>query len=234
MKKTKLLAIVMTAIIALTALPMTASAGTIEDDAQSIVANTTYKATLTKGVRKSYKVTVKEGKAILNINADISDYLVQLYDANTVAVTLNSKTATTGKFSTYIYFNGKYLSSGYDVMWDSASEKSLVDLEYSLPAGTYYIVFWRHDSAAGYDTLKFNLKSANTKTTATTTKTAGVQLAAKATAQLYSDETATYKSSNEKIVKVDGAGKVTAVAKGTAYVTITADKQATKVYFNVK
>ena len=232
MKKALLVILVsLTVIIGFT---VSAGAATIESEAQNIAANSTYSITLEKGVRQSYKITVPQGKATLSVSADVSDYAFSLLDSDMGRVPQTDYKLTSGTIyrNGYIYFNGSQITDVYYGEWDKGREKSVGSIDFSLKSGTYYIVFWRSDNATGYDTLKFSLKTAAVKSETTLT-TAGVKLAVKDSVSLYSDQMAAYKSSNSKVIKVDGNGKVTAVSKGKASVAITVGKSVTTVYFKV-
>ena len=236
MKKiTKILSALMAAVMALTALGITAFAESIEDTAKSIKSGE--KVSTYVSDEKDYKISVKKsGSLILKFASKIPEIRIYVYDSDGSSIIYDDCTVTSGhaEWST----NNEYTWAD----WNSTVEKSVGTITYTVKKGTYYIRFGRsiYSSDSGSCKLNFTAtfhSSSSTKTAKIsylsieipkgTTMQLGAVLSAK------SDTKVTWSSSKSSVVSVNSKGKITAKKKGTAVITAKLGSSKMKIKIKV-
>lgn len=247
MKKiTKILSVIMAAVMLMTALCVPASAADEFKSAKlvnsgskvsfSLKADKTYDDGRFKGngIAKIFKIELsKKGTLQLDIVSAVSKTTIQVLDEDGAeAFRQNEKKITTGVYSTYK--TNEYLS------WDSDVKKSKATLKYNLEKGTYYIKIFGDSGAkvAGKTSITFNYpqekaeSSDSAKITSfaiTLKKGDSIQL----DAILSGEGTVKWSTSKKAVATVTGKGKVTAKAKGTAVITAKTGDSSMKITVKV-
>ncbi len=236
MKKiTKILSVLMAAVMALTALNITVFADSIEDTAKSIKSGTEYSAKLyNDGDYADYKIVVsKAGDLKINLSAQYYDGFIYVYDSNGNKIEASEFTEKSGDISTY-WGRDELLFT-----WNETIEKFSGIFTYGVKKGTYYIRITR-DTTTGSGKLNFTAtfpSSSSSKTAKIsylsieipkgTTMQLGAVLSAK------SDTKVTWSSSKSSVVSVNSKGKITAKKKGTAVITAKLGSSKMKIKIKV-
>lgn len=217
----RLAAVLLSAVMLVCALSVTAGAASIESTAKSISSGKTYSAQLFSSQDNAdFKIEAKkDGFLKLNLTVKLSTFNVIVLDENGNEV----KVAETKISSGYnnIYYDTKYY-------WNDNVEKFVGIITYKITKGTYYIRLNHPTYDNGYD-IKGNGKLSLTATfpSGSSAKLTGIivpmkvygtlQLSAAASAS--TSETVKWSSSNTSVATVSSTGKVTAKKKGTATIT---------------
>lgn len=235
MKKiTKILSVLMVAVMALTALNITVFADSIEDTATKISSGKEYSTTLhNRGDEADYKISVsKSGTLKIKFTAKIDQMCIYIFDSN----------GNTLEYDDISFSSGK-LTSDYneciETYWNYTMEKCVGTVTYKVKKGTYYIRFerdWRNGSGKLNFTATFP-SSSSSKTAKIsylsieipkdTTMQLGAVLSAK------SDTKVTWSSSKSSVVSVNSKGKITAKKKGTAVITAKLGSSKMKIKIKV-
>lgn len=242
MKKfVKILSVLMSAVILVTALCVPVSAASIEDTAKAIdsgkkVSLTLKEAQLLKCTYYDYKVTLSEkGTLKLSFSSNVSRTGVKVLDSNGNPVELSSKSVSTG--SAYYY------SRGYaNLIWNSTMENFKGSISYkSLEKGTYYVRIWAETSATvkGKTSVSFSYPQETEEETASEGKISYLSVTLKAgdTLQLGAvvdgEGTVTWSTSKKAVATVTTKGKITAKSAGTAIITAKLGSSSVKIKVKV-
>ena len=216
----KLAAILLSAVMAVSALGVSASAAS----AKAINSGKSYSTTLKKsGSAADYKITSsRAGIMTIKLNTRMYQTLVYVYDSNNRLIENASMEATSGE--THWDNNDKYISC----VWNAQTGKYAGTLKFNIKKGTYRIRFERfslqsfNDKGKGKLSFNVSLPSASTPqiTGISIPMNAGstIQLATTATAKIGSGKVK-WSSSNSSVASVGSKGLVTAKRKGTAVIT---------------
>lgn len=241
MKKfVKILSVLMSAVILVTALCVPVSAASIEDTAKAI--DSGKKVSFTPENKagypkyKDYKVTLSE-KGTLKLTFDsVAQYLyVVIYNSNGEKVELSDKTASTGSVSYSSY------SKKATLKWNSTIEKLKGTLSYkSLPKGTYYVRIWtEYPWETGKTSVSFTYPQETEEETASEGKISYLSVTLKAgdTLQLGAvvdgEGTVTWSTSKKAVATVTTKGKITAKSAGTAIITAKLGSSSVKIKIKV-
>lgn len=241
MKKiTKVLSVLMAAVMLMTALCVPASAASIEDTAKKISSGSKVSGTMYKGESLAFKVNVNK-KGILKINFTAKcEYMdVYVYDKNGNKIDESDVQYVSGN-SWSIYDIGE---SYIDFEWNEKVEKIQANLQYTVEKGTYYIEFYRGRSADGSGKLNFTATFPSSSTSSSSSsakisylsievsKGSKMQLAAVVSAK--TSQSVSWSSSKSSVVSVTSKGKITAKAKGTAVITAKLGSSTMKIRIKV-
>lgn len=221
--------------MALTAVPLTASAG-IADTAKSITSGQTVSTTLyNDDDQADYKINVtRAGTLKISLTTEMSACYIYIYDQYGNKVKVSSDAISSGRYETG-FQNGK---DRYDARWNSVTEKYIGSINYGVNKGTYYIRFERAlDDGNG--NLKFTATYPTTSTPQTKISYLSLTLSKGATLQLGavvspSGSKVTWKSSKPSVATVSSNGKITAKAKGTTIITAKCGTSTQKIRIVVK
>lgn len=241
MKKiTKILSVILAAVMLMTAFCVTSSAASIEDTAKAIDSGT--KATFkpdTSGMfggskeYKDFKVKLSEkGTLKLTISTVSEDTRVKLIDSNGNTVECSETSATTGNI-----YNKKEIR----LSWNSNVEKFKGVIKYkSLAKGTYYVRIWNNNfsEVKGKMSVSFKYPQASTDEEETGTISAlSVTLKKGDVLQLGTviegEGTPEWTSSKKSVATVDSEGKVTAKSAGTSEIQAKLGKSSVKIKIKV-
>ncbi|MDR0820973.1 MAG: hypothetical protein LBN40_00710 [Oscillospiraceae bacterium] len=198
-------------------------------------------------VPKSGKLTIKYESTALNLMLLLYNYdekliapklLEYTYGTLETANYLSGDAALDTLFQ-YIYSEGSYPFGFAMGTRQSSTKKNYGKITYELGQGTYYLRLAR--STVGGETAKISLALWDSNDNpisqagkVTTSVNPGQTIKKGASIQLFADAGAKYEASSSKVLKVDSKGKVTALAAGSAYVTVSYGNDKTyRVYFKV-
>lgn len=240
MKKiTKILSVLLAAVMLMSAICVTSSAASIEDTAKAIDSGSkvSFKPT---GEWKDFKVKLSEkGTLKLNITTKSNLTLVKVLDSDGNVVKLTESDVTTGSCY-YSSYNGRA-----ELKWNSALEKFSGKLSYkSLSKGTYYVRIGNYSNwyslypVNGKMSVSFNYPQATSEDDeagtisalcVTLKKGEALQLGA----VIEGDGTPEWTSSKKSVATVDSDGKVTAKDAGTAEIQAKLGKSSVKIKIKV-
>ena len=234
MKKiTKILSVIMAAVMLMTALCVPASAASNLKNAKMIDSEKKISYTPELGEEKLYKVKLsKAGNLKLNITSASFGTFVTVYDSDMAE---KIKPEKIEKIAGSIYGSPEvniYISSG--------AAASKCNLDYKLKKGTYIIAVrtGQNGSVKGKTSITFNYpqekaeSSDSAKITSfaiTLKKGDSIQL----DAILSGEGTVKWSTSKKAVATVTGKGKVTAKAKGTAVITAKTGDSSMKITVKV-
>lgn len=240
MKKiTKILSVILAAVMLMTTLCVTSSAASIEDTAKAIDSGSkvSFKPT---GEWKDFKVTLSEkGTLKLNITTKSEKTLVKVLDGDGNVVKLTENDVTTGSCY-YSSYNGRA-----ELNWNSALEKFSGKLSYkSLSKGTYYVRIGNYSSwyslypVNGKLSVSFKYPQASSDEEETGTISAlSVTLKKGDVLQLETviegEGTPEWTTSKKSVATVDSEGKVTAKSAGTTEIQAKLGKSSVKIKIKV-
>lgn len=237
MKKiTKILSVIMAAVMLVAALCVSAGAESIEDTAKAI--DSGKKVSFTPSADyKDYKVTLSEkGTLKLTITTKAEDVRIKIIDSNGNIVALSDKSISTG--------SAFYSYNGYTVMqWNSTMEKFSGKLSYkSLAKGTYYIRIYNYNDAfydvKGKMSVSFKYPQKTEEEAADgTISCLSVSLKKGESLQfgavIEGEGTVEWSSTKKSVAAVSSDGKITAKSKGTATIEAKLGKSSVKIKVNV-
>lgn len=241
MKKiTKILSVILAAVMLMTTLCVTSSAASIEDTAKAIDSGSKVSFTPdTSGLfggseeYKDFKVKLSEkGTLKLTISTVSKDTRVKLIDSNGNTVECSETSATTGNI---------YYKKEISLSWNSNVEKFKGVIKYkSLAKGTYYVRIWNDSfsEVKGKMSVSFSYPQASSDDEETGTISAlSVTLKKGDTLQLGTviegEGTPKWTTSKKSVATVDSDGKVTAKSAGTANIKATLGKSTVKIQVKV-
>ncbi len=241
MKKiTKILSVLLAAVMFMTALCVTSSAASIEDTAKAVDSGSkvSFKPD-TSGLfggskeYKDFKVKLSEkGTLKLTISTVSEDTRVTLINSNGNIVECSETSATTGN----IYYTKEIWLS-----WNSNVERFKGVIKYkSLAKGTYYVRIWNDNfsEVKGKMSVSFKYPQASTDDEETGTISAlSVTLKKGNTLQLGAvvegEGTPEWTSSKKSVASVDSDGKITAKSAGTTEIKAKLGKSSVKIQVKV-
>lgn len=238
MKKiTKILSVLLAAVMLMATLCVTSSADSVEDTAKAIDSGKKVSFTPDANIKKDYKITLSEkGTLKLNITSKTATVFVQLLDSNGNQVDFDSENAnvTTGSCRTSFGGNAR-------LEWNSSFEKFSGKISYkSLAKGTYYVRIWRDYGYAskGKTSVSFTYPQASSNDEETgTISSLSVTLKKGETLQLGAviegEGTPKWTTSKKSVATVDSSGKITAKSAGTANIKATLGKSTVKIQVKV-
>lgn len=246
MKKiVKILSVLIAAVMALSALGVTAFAESIEDTAKKISSGKTYTHTFAGEYhedRADYKI-VSKGKGTLSIklNATNKYVIFVLFDSNFNTVDIESTSVTTGSVE-----NG---GEGYDYVtyyWNSTGEKIASTTTWNIKKGTYYLRVGNCYYKATSSGVTYSGKTKITATFPSSSSSSSVkisylsieipkgtkmQLGAVLSAK--TNSSIKWSTSKSSVVSVTSKGKITAKKKGTAIITAKLGSSTMKIKIKV-
>ena len=232
----RILAMVLIMVMALTALPLTASAG-IADTAKSISSGQTVQGWIpNENDCEDYKITVKSsGKLVLDLSINLKYANVYVYDENGNRISLSAENITSGGFTN---------DYRQETIWNNTVEKFNGKLTYKVNAGSYYIriksidlnsTTWSNPGSGEF-TLKATYPSTAAKAkisyiSVTMSKGSTLQLGAVVSP---SSSKVKWTSSKTSVATVSSSGKITAKAKGATIITAKSGSSTKKIRIVVK
>ncbi len=251
MKKiTKVLSVLMAAVMLMTALCVPASAASIEDTATKITSGKSYSKNMVKGYNDGHYGTYADYKIVCAKSGTISikmtsttKYIdLHLYDSNFNLVEVYSTNVTTG--------NSPKGGAGYDYAaydWNATAEKSVSTTKWNVKKGTYYLRINNSSDSYGYKcmagkiTFTATFPSSSSSSSSSSAKISylsievpkgsKMQLAAVVSAK--TSQSVSWSSSKSSVVSVTSKGKITAKAKGTAVITAKLGSSTMKIRIKV-
>lgn len=211
-KARKLLALIMTAVLMLTAVSVTSFAD-VYDDAVAIDSGETATGKLTSGGSYlSYEFTAKSsGMLTLSLSIALSYSEISIFDEDGTCLNVEEIITKSGS----IYNGGE----GHDYIggkWNSSSERFTTTAKYKVSKGTYYIKIYRGTYKSGSGTVK--LTATYPTKSAKDFSYVGITFKKGETMQLQAVDAdssqVTWKSSKKSVASVTSKGKVTAKKKG--------------------
>lgn len=240
MKKiTKILSVLLSAVMLMSALCVSASAASIEDTAKAIdsgkkVSFTPEVGTIWGAPSRDYKVVLSEkGTLRLTFNTRSEKTCVEVMDSNGNRIELSDSDVTTGWIS-----SGKTTS----IHWNKNVEKFSGKLYYkSLKKGTYYVRIYNANSFSdvnGKLSVSFKYPQATTEDEETGTISAlSVTLKKGETLQfgavIEGEGTVEWSSTKKSVAAVSSDGKITAKSKGSATIQAKLGSSSVKININV-
>ncbi len=237
MKKiVKILSVLIAAVMALSALGVTAFAESIEDTAKKISSGKSYSSKLnTWGETADYKIVVAKN-GTLKINLTSKQYCtgIYVYDSNGNAVTHSSISFSSGN----IYFEDR---EGVSVEWNKTVEKCIATITYKLQKGSYYIRFCCHNTG-GSGELNFTATFPSSSSASSSAKISylsieipkGTKMQLGAVVSAKTNSSIKWSTSKSSVVSVTSKGKITAKKKGTAIITAKLGSSTMKIKIKVK
>lgn len=227
----KITAILLSAVMLVCCLSVSASAESIADNAKAISSGKTYTAKLYKqGETSDYKISLnKSGDLKLKINTQMSELKVYLYDTNGNTMGALDLKADSGKTKTSLYGDFIWCT------WNSTVEKYSGSFKYSLDKGTYYLRFKR-GYTKGSEKITFKATYPSSDKSSDSEDEANcisVQMKKGGTLQLGFGSDAKWTSSDKSVVTVSSDGKITAKKAGTAIITAKSDSKTDKIQIKV-
>ena len=247
MKKiTKILSVIMAAVMLMTALCMPVSAADEFSSAKLI--NSGSKVSFTTkyndytssgkgwglGIPNTYKVKLSEdGTLKLTVVSQTGSIYVQLLDSDASEyIDYTKMTCSTG--------TAQHHHEGYAwIHTNSNLEKSKTVLEYKLKKGTYFVrvIGTSNSKISGKTSISFSYPQAETSESSTEITSFTVTLkkgdTLKLGAILSGDGTVTWSTSKKAVATVTTKGKVTAKGKGTAVITAKTGNSSMKITVKV-
>lgn len=236
-KLNKVLAMLISAVIMITVLSVSAFADQYSD-AKVLNSKKTVSESIKRDVTKLYKIVVaSDGEVKLDWSTTMAWFEVRVIDEDGV-----SQKVTTCDVKAGTLLAGGENDTFIDCVYDNASQKFTASAAFSVKKGTYYVKIWTPRSYG----LDLNTDEGTYKLTATyPSKTVakefsylGIAMKKGSTMQLEAvdaDKDDTSWSSNKKsIVTVSSTGKLTAKKKGTAIITCESGDVTVKLKVVVK
>lgn len=240
MKKiTKILSVIMAAVMLVAALCVSAGAESIEDTAKAIdsgkkVSFTPEAGTIWGAPSRDYKVILSEkGTLRLTFNTRSEKTEVEVMDSNGNRIALSDSNVTTGWVS-----SGKITS----IHWNTNVEKFSGKLYYkSLKKGTYYVRIRNANSSCDVNgklsvSFKYPQKTEEEATDGTIS-CLSVSLKNGESLQfgavIEGEGTVEWSSTKKSVAAVSSDGKITAKSKGTATIEAKLGKSSVKIKVNV-
>lgn len=241
MKKiTRILSILIAAIITLSTLGITAFAESIEDTAKKIESGKVYSTKLyNDGDCADYKIVAsKAGDLKIDLTVNLYEFEVLVYDSNGNKISVSERNLKSGK--QYRGPSGGYSETKYN--WNSTLEKFSGSLIYGVKKGTYYIRVQRAYTLSSRGSGKLNFTATFPSSSSTKTakisylsieipKGTAMQLGAVLSAK--SNTTVTWSTSKSSVVSVTSKGKITAKKKGSAVITAKLGSSTMKIKIKV-
>lgn len=237
----KVVAAVAAAVMAATAIVVTASADSIYDTAKEIKSGVEVTATgIGFNECADYKIKVtKSGTLSLNLTIGMDYANVHVLDSDGNGVKYNDFQAVTGTadWNDLKYTNGNY----FHCYWNSSTEKIKLKANYEVEKGTYFIRI-QHDSWGwgNKGDRKVNLTATFPSATASKAKISYLTLKvskgdiAELGAVISGSGSVEWTSSKTSVATVNSNGKVTAKAKGSAIITAKCGSSKQKIKIIVK
>ncbi len=238
----RLLAIVILAIMAMTAVALPTAADSIFDTAKPLASGVKATTILSEpGRRVDYKVDVKsKGTLKLNIIAKMPYCEIEIFDSNGNSLMITDESEKSGGVS-----EGGKGDSYVELSWNKTIEKSNAIISYNVSKGTYYIRIKRNSDCVGYGyggdgdlTVTADYPSTTVKKakisclTLEVPKGTSIKLGTVLNPANSSDKV-TWTSSKPSVATVSSTGKVTAKAKGSATITAKCGKSKAKIKIKV-
>lgn len=236
MKKiTKILSVLLSAVMLMSALCVSASAASIEDTAKAIDSGKKVSFTPDANTKKDYKITLSEkGTLKLNITSKTKMTFVQLLDSNGNQIDFDSKNGNVTTGSCGATFGGYAW-----LEWNSALEKFSGKISYkSLSKGTYYVRIWKdYGRANGKTSVSFTYPQSTDNEETGTISALSVTLKKGETLQfgavIEGEGTVEWTSSKKSVASVNSDGKITAKSKGSATIQAKLGSSSVKININV-
>lgn len=242
MKKfTKILSVLLSAVILVTALCIPAGAASILDTAKAVNSGkkVTFQMKLPESIFDSavyydYKVTLsKKGTLKITVDSAVQNTYLQVMDKNGKKFEYTDFSVTSGSVSYSSYY------AYAKITWNKSIEKSKVTLKYSsLPKGTYYIRAYteRYNTISGKTSLSFSYPQEEKKSEGTISylsaeleEGSSLQLGA----VLDGEGTVKWNSSDKAVASVTSKGKITAKSEGSAVITAKLGSSSVKIKIKV-
>lgn len=217
-KARKLLALIMAAVLMLTAVSVTSFAD-VYDDAVAIDSGETVTEKVDNGCYLSYEFTSKSsGTLTLSWSVASSYSEITVFDEDGSCLNIEEIEVKSG--SIYSGGVGKNYIEG---KWNSSSERFAATAKYKVSKGTYYIKIYRGYGNSGSGTVK--LTATYPTKSAKDFSYLGITLKKGDTMQLQAVDAdssqVTWKSSKKSVASVTSKGKITAKKKGTTIISCT-------------
>ncbi len=238
MKKIKtILALVLSAVLMLTAVPVMSFADEGDaltfDTAEEIEEGETVEGEITESsVSHYYKINCKsEGLLTVKLTCKIRAAYWYLFDEDGAQVALEDVNLKTGTNNT----DSKAGDISIRLVENSVSQKSTAELTYKVGKGTYYVVVQNDNPFGGKDySFSVDLKKNNKKEFSYL----GITLKKGATMQLEAVDADAkdikWTSSKKTVATVSSTGKIKAKKKGTTIITCTCGDVVVKLKVTVK
>lgn len=233
----KLASVITAAVIAVSAMAVSAGAESIFDTAKEIKSGSRYTSSHPKTWDcADYKLIVSEsGELRIDVTAGLEGMILYVFDSNGESIdcdNYNIKTGSLAKLADGIYFD-----------WNDVTEKISLDATYKVKRGTYYIrvmdnTLWGSDSYK-FGNRKVTLTATFPSASATTAKINYITInmsrgdSLSLGADLTGSGTVTWKSSKPAVAAVNSSGKITAKAKGTTVISAKCGKTTKKIKIKV-
>ena len=240
----RILALVLIMVVALTAVPLTAGADSIEDTAVAITSGNTY-SHIFAGVygeeSADYKIVAKSNGTIsVKVNSTTEYIALELYDSNFNTVKVANSLITTGS-DKWGGIGKSYIS----YQWNPTGEKIVATTTWNVNKGTYYLRVGNryYDSNSSGVTRSGTAKITVTCPSVTATKAKisylSLTMSKGTTIQLGavvspSNSKVTWTSSKTSVATVSTSGKITAKAKGTTLITAKCGSSIQRIRIVVK
>ncbi len=237
MKKLRnVLALLLTAVIAISAVTVTAYADPFED-AIAIDSGDTVKGKLESSV--TYEITAKSS-GTLTVDWSVGKRCTEIhvFDEDGSYINIEKLNIKAGEIAT----EGWYVPCGGEGedyvrgVWNKTSERFSATATYKVKKGTYYITlsdYYSNNGNGDYKlTATYPTKSGNTFSYLGITMKKGDTLQLEAVGA--SGEDTTWTSSKKSVVSVTSKGKITAKKKGTAIITCESNGIIIKLKVTVK
>lgn len=234
----KIITTLFAAAIAVTAIIIPVSAESIYDTAKAITSGKKVNTNIysSEGCADYKVVVTKSGKLTIDIDSDIGEFDVIVYDSNSNKVP-GEGICDIGYF--YTVRKNKSLSFS-DAAWcwrDKVNERFKGNTSYNVSKGTYYIRVRRGYGDGGSKlSLKATFPSSSSSETGkisclsmTIGKGSVIQLGS----VMSESGTVKWSSSDSSVVSVTSNGKITAKSKGTATITAKTGKNSVKIKIKV-
>lgn len=238
MKAKKLLSILLSLAMAVTAFAVNASAESIESSAKKVISGKTYSVTLkngngwNNGEPSDFKIVAKSsGKLVVSFISYSERIYISALDKNGNSITSRKYEATSGT-----------IADGQGCKWNSAIEKFVGKATYDIEKGTSYVRFTKAYSSSGNGKLqvKFTFPSDDADTASdvkinnlTLTMKVGDKIQLGTALSASTDDNVAWKSSKTSVAKVSATGLVTAKAAGTTTITATLGSSTQKIDIKV-
>lgn len=240
MKKiTKVLSVLMAAVMLMTALCVPASAASIESTAVKISSGKTYSTSLNSpGAEKNFKISVnKNGYLDLQFISTLERVDVTVYDSDGNKQTCIKESVKTGEADNNTYYS--WDNGCVFCYWNRTFEKFSGTLRYEVKKGVYYIQFERITGGNENDlSITATFPSSSSSSSAKISylsievpKGSKMQLAAVVSAK--TSASVSWSSSKSSVVSVNSKGKITAKAKGSAVITAKLGSSTMKIRIKV-
>ena len=237
----KIAAVLVAAVMAITAFAVTASADSIYDTAKEITSGKEVTATgIGYGECADYKIKVtKRGTLSLNLTIGMDKAYIFVLDSDGNGVKYSDYQVVTGNATWYDqnYTQG----NSFNCSWNSSTEKIKFKADYSVEKGTYYIRIQHNDwGSSSNGNRKINLTATFPSAAVSKAKISYLTLkvsqgdTAELGTVLSGSGKVEWTSSKASVATVNSSGKVTAKAKGSAIITAKCGSSKQKIKIIVK